>query len=123
MKILIADDDRVFVELLSSRLRRERFNVLVAFDAAQAMLIAMREKPDAMVLDVHMPGGSGLDTLRKLKTLSRTAMIPIIVVTSLEDPATEERSISAGAHEFIRKPASFDEVHGAFRTALLLDAA
>jgi DNA-binding response OmpR family regulator len=118
MKILIADDDRVFVELLSGRFRAKGFDVSVAFDAAQAMMAAMKSKPDVAVLDVRMPGGNGIDTLAKLKLSTKTGMIPVIVVTALEDDQIEETAREAGAAWFIRKPAKFEQVHGAVSAVL-----
>lgn len=112
-KILVADDDHVFVELVSTRLRAKGFEVMVAFDVMQAMMSAMRARPDAILLDVKMPGGTGLDALRKLKASSKTSLIPVIVASALDDAGLPETVKGLGAAEFLRKPVSFDEVYGA----------
>lgn len=110
-KILIADDDRVFVELISTRLRAKGFEVLVAFDGMQAMMGAVKTDPDAILLDVKMPGGGGLDTLKNLKTSTKTNHIPVLVVSALDDPRVPETVKALGAAAFIKKPVGFDEVH------------
>lgn len=108
--ILIADDDRVFVELLSARLQADGFQVVVAFDTVQALMSAMRGRPDALVLDVRMPGGDGLEALRKLKRSARTATIPVIVASALDDPELPGKVSALGAFDFLQKPVSYDAV-------------
>ena len=66
MKVLFADDDRVLTHLLSSRLRAKGAETIVAHDAMQAFMSAMRSPPDVIVLDVQMPGGTGIEALKKL---------------------------------------------------------
>ena len=66
--VLVVDDDRVLSHLVASLLRGKGHKVLNAFDAVQGLMLAMRSPlPDAIVLDINMPGGSGEETLRKLK--------------------------------------------------------
>src|SRR2546422_8557667 len=60
MHVLIADDDHVTVQLLSSVLKASGFELTIARDAMQAVMMAMRNPPDAVILDIGMPGGSGL---------------------------------------------------------------
>ncbi|MGH7505209.1 MAG: response regulator [Longimicrobiales bacterium] len=116
--MLVADDDMVFVELIRSRFKAQGIEVSAAFDAAQALMFAMRQQPDAILLDIRMPGGNGLDTLKKLKVSAKTAMIPVIVVTSLENPQAEQDARSLGAAGFLRKPVSFDDVQRTLEIAI-----
>lgn len=118
MKILIVDDDRTFVDLIATRLRSRGFDVAVAFDATLAMINAVKLVPDAVVLDIRMPGGNGIDTLRKLRTSTRTGMTKVVVVSASEEPGIEARALEAGASAFLHKPAKFDDVHAALRSAL-----
>lgn len=108
MKILIADDDRVVSHLLSARLQAEGWRVTVAQDAMQALMFALRLAPDAIVLDINMPGGTGLDALRKLKASSKTAAIPVIVVSGAADRALPENVATLGAVAFLPKPIDVD---------------
>src|SRR4051794_11201935 len=73
MNILIADDDKVHVHLLTTLLKRRGFGVAVAYDGLQAWSTALRTMPDAILLDIHMPAGTGFEVLRKLKTSSKTS--------------------------------------------------
>ena len=104
MKILLADDDRVLTTLLTGRLRPRGVEVVVAHDAMQALMSAMRSPPDAIVLDIQMPGGTGLEVLRKLKTSSKTSSIPIIVLSGSGTKDTPREVTALGAAEFLLKP-------------------
>lgn len=65
-KILIADDSRFQVAMLTKALEENGFEVVCAVDALQAWMTALRAVPDAIVLDINMPGGSGIEVLRRL---------------------------------------------------------
>jgi DNA-binding response OmpR family regulator len=111
MKLLIADDDRVLTHLLSSRLRTKGWVVTVAADAMQAMMFAMRTQPDAILLDINMPGGTGIEALRKLKASVRTSQIPVVVLSGSIDPADEPMVRALGAEGFMHKPADVGALH------------
>lgn len=108
VQILIADDDRVVSHLLSARLQAEGWRVSVAQDAMQVLMFALRIVPDAIVLDINMPGGTGLDALRKLKASSKTAAIPVIVVSGATDQTVPEKASALGAAAFLPKPVDID---------------
>jgi len=109
-KILIADDDRVTLETLGAQLRGVGFQVLTAMDAMQAFMVAQRSAPDAVLLDIQMPGGTGFDTLKRLRTSSKTQAIPVIAISGLKDPATGKRALTLGAAEFFPKPVDFERL-------------
>jgi DNA-binding response OmpR family regulator len=104
MRILIGDDDRVFAELTANRLRAKGIETAVAFDTPTVMMMAVRNPPDLIILDILMPGGSGLDTLQRLKISARTEPVPVIVVTASTAPEAEGRAMEGGARGFLRKP-------------------
>lgn len=117
--VLVAEDDRVLSHLVSSLLRGKGYKVLTAFDSIQAMMHAMRAPTvDAIVLDVNMPGGSGEDTLRKLKMSSRTAQVPVIILSGSIDAAGQERVRSLGADVVLSKPLVPDELYDALSKVL-----
>ena len=118
MKFLIADDDRVFVELCAARLRAKGHRVQAASDAMQALMFAMRDKPDAIVLDIQMPAGGGVETLKKLKSSAKTEPIPVIVVSGLTQPDLPETVKQLGAADFVAKPASFDQINASLGRVL-----
>ena len=110
-KILIADDSRVQIHIFSAFLAAKGFTVAVAVDALQAWMSALREMPDAIVLDVNMPAGSGIDVLRKLGMSIKTQHIPVVVVTGTSDPETERKARELGAAEFLHKPVDPGQLH------------
>jgi CheY-like chemotaxis protein len=103
-KILIADDSRFQVAVLSKALEEKGFEVVVALDALQASMTAMRVAPDAIVLDINMPAGSGIEVLRRLKMSSKTQQIPVMVVSGNTDPSIEPLAKQLGVADFFRKP-------------------
>jgi len=113
-KILVADDDRVTLETIGAQLRGAGFQVVTAMDAMQAFMVAQRSAPDAVLLDIQMPGGTGLDTLKRLRSSSKTQAIPVIAMSALKDPETGKRALALGAAEFMAKPVDFERL----RTAL-----
>lgn len=110
MNILIADDDRVHVQLVSSRLKKLGINVAVAFDAMQAFTLAIRTAPTAVLLDVNMPGGTGFEVLKRLKNSSKTNQIPVIVVSGSIDEKTSGAVKELGAEAYLPKPVDFDQL-------------
>lgn len=116
--ILVADDDRTVVTLVSAFLRKKGFNVVNAFDATHAMLAARQAAPKAIVLDVNMPGGTGVDVLQKLKAMTKTTQIPIVIVTASDKEGLDGEVKDLGAAEFLRKPVDLDQLHEALLRAL-----
>jgi len=108
MKLLIADDDRALSLLLSTRLRAKGWTVDVAHDAMQALMFAMRSSPDAIMLDIAMPGGTGIDALTKLKRSAKTSQIPVVVLSGSIEPKDEPNVLALGAAAFMRKPPDVD---------------
>jgi CheY-like chemotaxis protein len=104
MKVLVADDDPVMSALLSEGLRANGHSVVLAQDAMQVLMVAQKAQPDAIILDINMPAGSGLNALRRLKTNSKTASIPILVLTGVTDPQLPTTVRALGAVAFLSKP-------------------
>jgi CheY-like chemotaxis protein len=117
--LLVVDDDRVVSHLVCSLLRQNGHKVFAAFDAIQGMMLAMRQPPvDAIVLDINMPGGSGEDTLRKLKMSARTSDVPVIILSGSIDAKGQERVRAEGADAVLSKPLVPDELLTALQEAL-----
>ena len=102
--ILIVEDERKVRELVSEIVRHYGFGVLVAKDGQQALSMARDEQPAAILLDILMPGISGIDVCRTLKEDVATSKIKIIMLTSLNDEATRKLAFEAGADEYMTKP-------------------
>ena len=120
MKVLLVDDDRMWIALLEASFRERGFDVLTAFDGVQATMQAFQGGPDLIVLDVQMPGGTGFEALKRLKMSRKTVRIPVLVVSGLEDPGLRTKLVGLGAAEHVSKPTTTDRVCAAARA--LLDA-
>jgi len=104
MKVLIADDDAEIQRVLSTAMWSLGFEPIAAADAMQAVMHARHSPPDVILLDVNMPGGSGLTVLKRLKTLPATRRIPVIVMTGSAEAGLPEQVKALGAHAFLPKP-------------------
>jgi len=122
VKLLLADDDRVLTHLVSNRLRAMGVETVVAHDAMQAFMLAMRSPPDVIVLDIQMPGGTGLEALRKLKTSSKTSSIPVVVLSGSGDAVAPEHVKEMGADQFLLKPIEPEALYVALCAVLGLAA-
>jgi CheY-like chemotaxis protein len=107
---MIADDDPTTVTLISAALGKVGVQSVVARDAMQAVMGAHRAAPDIILMDVNMPGGTGLNALQKIKSSSKTQLIPVIVVSGVEDATLPKKVIDLGAIDFIKKPIKSEEL-------------
>ena len=103
--ILIIDDSPTIRDLLSS-VFMSLANIEMAFDGAAGLEAANKIKPDIIILDVQMPGIDGYEVCRQLKANDETAQIPVVFITGQDDDEDEERGLSIGAIDYIRKPFS-----------------
>lgn len=109
MKVLVADDDKVIDAALSAAFKKRGWEVVVAFDTMQTLMYAKQKPaPDVILLDLKMPGGSGLMVLERLRASTLTSGIPVIVVTGSEDPDAAKTVKELGAVGFVRKPVAVD---------------
>ncbi len=118
--ILIVDDNPVIVKLLGAMLTRAGYQVAEAKSGHQAMAILESLLPDLILLDIDMPGVSGLETCRMIKDNPRTADIPVIFVTASDDKHDIVAGFSAGAQDYIIKPSTKEELLARVRTHLAL---
>ena len=117
-KILIVDDDKQIVFLLASRLKANNYEIIVAYDALQAVAKAFSEKPDLILLDIKMPAGSGISVMDNLRNSAATSVIPVIVITAYPSPEIQQKVIEMGAVDFISKPFKAEDVLSRIRKAL-----
>jgi signal transduction histidine kinase/ActR/RegA family two-component response regulator len=109
-RVLIIEDDRQSVDLLTVYLERAGFDVSIAHDGTIGLALIRRDKPVAVILDVRLPGMDGWDVLRAIKADAETADIPVVVVSVLDERV---KGLSLGAAEYLVKPASRDDVMAA----------
>ena len=103
-RILVVDDDPSGIALLVRFLEEEGYEVLRARDGYQAVEVATAETPDLVLLDVMMPGRSGLEVCSILKDQDQTANIPVLFVTALSDPDQVLQAFSVGGCDCVTKP-------------------
>ena len=108
--ILAADDDEDILGLVSFRLERAGYTVIVARDGEEALELAVKEQPDLAVLDVMMPKVDGFEVTRRLRAEEATSRMPIILLTAKAQDADLQQGFDAGADDYIRKPFSPDEL-------------
>lgn len=115
--LLLVDDEPVNLQVLRQILQDD-YRLLFARDGERALQLAAEERPQLMLLDVMMPGLSGLDVCRKLKADPMLACIPVIFVTALGEEPHEVEGFAAGAVDYIAKPVSPMIVRARVRTQL-----
>lgn len=121
-KILIADDSRFQREMMASSLFSRKFEIIFAVDTLQTNMLATRSKPDLILLDINMPGGTGIEALKRLRVSTKTQQIPVIVVSGDQTPETEATARKLGACDFLHKPVDLDKLSEAIDRALGLPA-
>lgn len=103
-KILIVDDEKDWTQMLVARLESEGYETEVAFDSIQAMTQAVQSKLNLMLLDIKMPAGGGLETLKHVRGITKTFSLPVIVITGREDKETQEAAEKLGISGYFVKP-------------------
>jgi diguanylate cyclase (GGDEF)-like protein len=101
--VLIVDDSPSNIRVMAAVLQ-ERYRVKTATSGQQCLDMALRHKPDLILLDIEMPGISGYETCRELKDMSETRDIPVIFVTGRDNIEDEEMGLRIGAVDYITKP-------------------
>lgn len=122
MKIFIADDSRVVVERLAGLLEEVPGARLVgqAGDVPTAVDGIHKMKPDAVILDLHMPGGSGLDVLRAIRTEQPDVFV--LICTNFPYAEFREECLTAGANLFLDKSADFEKIPSILRELVQKEA-
>jgi DNA-binding response OmpR family regulator len=113
--ILLIDDDRELCELLTDYLQLEGFQVEAVHDGAEAVKLCEKQRYDALVLDVMLPGMQGFDVLRRLRRFSR---IPVIMLTARGDDTDRIVGLEMGADDYLPKPCNPRELAARLRAIL-----
>jgi class 3 adenylate cyclase/CheY-like chemotaxis protein len=115
-RVLVVDDDPDMAAFLARMLEREAMEAHVVADGAAALAAVAASRCDLVLLDVLLPDASGFDICERLKADPASALIPVVLVTALEDRASRVRGIEAGADDFIHKPVSREELLARVKT-------
>ena len=119
-QILVVDDDPMIVDVLTRFLTREGYGVITAHNGIEALDQVKNHQPDLILLDVTMPEMDGFTACRLLKEDERTALIPITMLTGLDDREHRTRGIEAGADDFLTKPFEHSILRARIRSQLRL---
>jgi len=103
-KILIIEDDKEFATVLAKRLQLNNYETIITLDTLQGLSMALREKPDLILLDLLLPAGGGFVILERLKHSPDTLSIPVIVLSGVKDQESMLEAFEAGALDYIEKP-------------------
>ena len=102
--ILVVDDDPRNVKLLEALLTQQKLTPIKAFNGADALHMLTKTEVDVVLLDIMMPGIDGYEVCRRIKENPATRMIPVVLVTALDDMDSKIKGIEAGADDFLTKP-------------------
>lgn len=108
--ILIADDDPIIIEALSSALMKHGYEVFAATDGQQAVDITRQNHPDLLILDATMPKLDGFSVLRELRQDEKTAHIPVLFLTARRTAADMLAAQAVGADGYLSKPIEMEEL-------------
>ena len=103
-QVLVVDDNRQNLELLAAYLEDLDVTVVPAADGLEALRRVAEHPPDLILLDVMMPRMSGFEVCKKLKADPKTADIPVVMVTALNELGDIERGVESGTDDFLSKP-------------------
>ncbi len=110
LKVLLVDDEREFVESLSERLELRNLQADIAYDGEQALKAVEKGAPDAMVLDLRMPGIDGIEVLRRVK--KKHPDVAVVVLTGHGTDKDEKEALRLGASAYLKKPVDVDHLVG-----------
>ena len=115
MSVLVVDDDRDLVDVITYILRRDGIEVTAAFDGQQAWERFQSEAPELVVLDITMPSMDGVELLRRMRTEST---VPVVMLTARQDEPSIVEALDIGADDYITKPFSPRQLVARIRAVL-----
>jgi len=104
VKILLVEDNEMNRDMLSRRLQRKGYDVVMAVDGLEAVAMATSEAPDLILMDIGLPGIDGLEATRRIKAQPQTGRLPIIALTAHAMSGERERTLEAGCDDYDTKP-------------------
>ncbi len=117
-RILVVEDDRHLVELLKYNLEKEGYKTSHATDGSVALAQVRRDKPDLVILDLMLPGLSGLEVCRQLRRSDEFAGLPVLMLTARGEEADRVAGLEIGADDYVTKPFSVREIVAHVRALL-----
>ena len=106
-KILLVEDNEMNRDMLSRRLQRRGFEVLMAVDGAEGISSAMENLPDLIIMDMSLPVLDGWESTRRIKASASTSHIPILALTAHAMAGERDKALAAGCNDYDTKPVEF----------------
>ncbi|MEB3340842.1 response regulator [Okeania sp.] len=107
VKILLVEDNEMNRDMLSRRLIRKKFEVVIAVDGAEGVEMSISEAPDLILMDMSLPVLDGWEATRKIKANPQTQNIPVIAITAHAMTGDREKCLQAGCDDYDTKPVEF----------------
>jgi CheY-like chemotaxis protein len=117
-KVLLVEDDDFLAKILSSRLAAEEAVVLYSRTGEEAMSILANDKPDVALLDILLPGVSGLEVLDRIRADDATRSMPVVMISNFNQDVEKRRAQSQGAHYLVKAMVNPDDIVGELKLAL-----
>ena len=121
-KILLVEDNDLNRDMLSRRLQRRGYEVLLAVDGQQAVDIALSELPSLILMDISLPILDGYEATRRIKSEPQTQGIPILALTAHAMAGDREKSLEAGCDDYDTKPVEFGRLVGKIQKLLVANS-
>ncbi len=118
MKILLVEDNEMNRDMLSRRLVRKGYDIVMAVDGQQALDMAAGESPDLILMDMSLPVIDGWETTRRVKANPQTQAIPVIALTAHAMVEDKDKAIAAGCDDFDTKPVDIQRLLGKIEALL-----
>lgn len=123
MKILLVEDNEMNRDMLSRRLQRKGYDVVIAVDGEEGLTLAEREMPDLILMDMSLPVVDGWEATRRLKVSETTQGIPVIALTAHAMAGDREKALDAGCDDYDTKPIELPRLLSKIETLLQPDGA
>lgn len=123
LKILLVEDNELNMDLISRRLKRKGYTVMIAVDGQQGVDLARSESPDLILMDLSLPMLDGLEATRRIKAAPETRSIPIVALTAHAMADDREKALAAGCDDYDTKPVEFNRLLGKIEAQLKKEAA
>lgn len=117
-KLLLVEDNEMNRDMLSRRLERKGFQVVLAVDGGEGVAMALSEQPDLILMDMNLPVLDGWEATQRIKSATETASIPVIGLTAHAMSGDREKGIAAGCDDYDTKPVEFDRLLGKINALL-----
>jgi len=118
-RILLVEDNEMNRDMLSRRLQRKGYSVLIAIDGEQGLATAYSEMPDLILMDISLPFIDGYEVTRRLKANPRTKHIPVIALTAHALLTDRDKAMRAGCNDYDTKPVDFSRLTEKIETLLV----